>query len=222
MATTSSSLAEAAGTSASARVQVPRIKNTVYNQIVALGISEEVARAASEIYNKSGKHISGNTSKTMRLLYECCYNGYIKLGIRPDPVALGKKFGISSKKSTNVRSENVYVEPSVHIDECVDFLAEYRNGQQLEIDSITIDPEIIKEQHVLINSDLPPITALLAGTTIFVMLLDKAAPDWWDKHLRSDLIKAKDVTIAQLKKAIAMLTSKLGDEIDRIAASYTF
>lgn len=202
---------------ASTNTVVPRVKNTVYSEIVSRGIPEDVARAANDIYNKSGKHISGNVNKSMRLIYECCYNGYITLGVRPDPVALGKKFGVSAKKSVNARAENIYIEPSVHVDECVEILSEYD-----DFDDVILDPEMIKELSTCINAGLPPVTAALAGTAVFVLLLDKAAPEWWDKMARSHVINTKGFNNTQVKKAIGMFSTTITSEIDRIVSSYTF
>lgn len=178
---------------------------TVRDELTKLGIPAAVASTANGIYIKSGKHFGSNNQKRLALLYDCCYNAYIKMDIPINPIELGTKIGISSKLSTIVKDENVYIDPSVYFDE---FCSYYTFDSD--------DLRILEEVGAYLDENAPPTTAIIAGLATIIILFDILQPEWWNASEKKRLIEKSKCNATTLKNAINKMRSKMEAAIKNI------
>ena len=180
-------------------------QRTIHGELVKIGIREDIASVANDIYSRSGKHFSSNKEKTNILLYDCCYAAYLQIGEPINPIVLGKRFGVSPKKSTSIKTENVFVSPSVYVDECCVGYDLNKNERSL----LTGMCEII-------DSCPPPTTAIVAGTAATIIFMNKLNPYWWNSEEIKRLIEKSTSSAQTIKKAMTLINSKHGAEISKL------
>lgn len=132
------------------RKQTSTVNNSIYNEILFYGITEEIAKRANHIYLSMNKKIFRKINK-IYLYYYCTYFAYVELGMFIDAYKLADKFNINNDKYMSISKifnkfkpiDTSYEPPIIHITPS-NFLSSF-------IDELGMEPNILSSMEVILS-----------------------------------------------------------------------